>query len=399
MPILVGVDGTIISGHGRLKAVQQLGWTEVPTICLDHLDEAQKLAFMLADNRLTEISEWDDRLLAEQLQELSLLDLDFDIETTGFNTAEIDERIKNLDNDGDDAMDDPADTVPPANAGPAVSRPGDLWYLGRHRLICKDARDPLTYSTLLGRNRAALVFTDPPYNVPIAHHVSRGKVVHREFAMACGEMDEATFTSFLTTIMGLVARYSRNGAIHFYCMDWRHSPEVLAAGRSVYPELKNIGVWVKHNAGMGSFYRSQHEFVFAFKYGTAPHRNNVELGRFGRHRSNVWNYRGANSLGRETEEGNLLALHPTVKPVAMVKDAILDCSARGDIVLDPFLGSGTTLLAAEHTGRHCCGSELDAAYVDVAIRRWQAFTGQDARHAETGKTFTEMETDGGRQNG
>jgi DNA modification methylase len=236
-----------------------------------------------------------------------------------------------------------------------------------------------------------LVFTDPPYNVPIGGHASGlGKITHREFAMASGEMDEASFVNFLTTVCGLAAHYSTDGAIHFVCIDWRHVGELLAAGRSVYSELKNICVWVKHNAGMGSFYRSQHEFVCVFKYGRGSHQNNVELGRFGRHRTNIWTYRGANSFGRETEEGNLLTLHPTVKPTAMVADAILDCSARGDIVLDPFLGSGTTLLAAERTGRRCRAVEIDPIYVDVAIRRWRDLTGQDAEHAATGKTFTEM---------
>jgi len=219
--------------------------------------------------------------------------------------------------------------------------------------------------------------------------------------MACGELDEAEFTNFLAKVCRLVACHSRNGAIHFICMDWRHAGELLAAGRHVYSELKNICVWVKHNAGMGSLYRSQHEFVFVFKYGNAAHRNNVELGRFGRHRSNVWTHPGANSLGRATEEGNLSAIHPTVKPIAMVADALLDCSARGDIVLDPFLGSGTTLLAAERTGRRCCGIEIDPLYVDAAIRRWRSFTGEDAIHGTTGRSFTDTEVqrsshDGGR---
>jgi hypothetical protein len=215
--------------------------------------------------------------------------------------------------------------------------------------------------------------------------------------MASGEMDEVEFANFLTSACGLAARFSEDGAIHFVCMDWRHIGQMLAAGRPIYSELKNICVWVKHNAGMGSFYRSQHEFVFVFKHGRATHRNNVELGRFGRHRTNVWTYPGANSLGRQTEEGNLLALHPTVKPAAMVADAILDCSARGDIVLDPFLGSGTTLLAAERTGRCCRGVEIDPIYVDVVIRRWRAFTGEDARHGPTGKSFTEIEAERGQQ--
>jgi DNA modification methylase len=240
-----------------------------------------------------------------------------------------------------------------------------------------------------------MVFTDPPYNVPIEGHASGlGSIHHRTFAMASGEMNPPEFTEFLVGSCSLLARHSVDGGIHFICMDWRHIGELLAAGSEVYSELKNACVWVKHNAGMGSFYRSQHELVFVFKHGRGPHRNNVQLGRYGRHRSNVWSYRGANCLGRGTEEGNLLELHPTVKPVAMVADAILDCSARGDVVLDAFLGSGTTIIAAERTGRRSYGLEIDPLYVDTIIRRWQAFTGENAAHAVTGRTFVDLEAEG-----
>jgi DNA modification methylase len=390
VPVLVDSNLAVVAGHGRVLACRELGWTEAPTICLEHLNEAQKRAFMIADNRLTENSRWDDKLLAEQLQELSSLDLDFNLEATGFEIGEIDLRIESLSGSRTDE-EDSADEVPPVNAGAPISRFGDLWRLGRHLIICGDSLDPHTYSLLLEQRQASMVFSDPPYNVRIEGHVSGlGKITHREFAMASGEMDEAGFINFLTTACDLAARHSNDGAIHFVCIDWRHVGELLAAGRSIYSELKNICVWVKHNAGMGSFYRSQHELVFVFKNGRGSHQNNVELGRFGRHRTNVWTYRGANSLGRETEEGNLLAFHPTVKPIALVADAILDCSARGEVVLDPFLGSGTTLLAAERTGRCCCGIEIDPIYIDVVIRRWRDFSGEDAHHATTGKTFTEM---------
>jgi DNA methylase len=242
--------------------------------------------------------------------------------------------------------------------------------------------------------QGAMVFADSLYNVAIDGHASGlGHIRHRDFVMACGEMDEAQFIDFLTRSFTLLARHSIDGAIHFACMDWRHAAELMAAGRNVYTELKNICVWVKHNAGMGSFYRSQHELVFVFKHGRGPHRNNVQLGRHGRHRSNVWPYRGANSFGRGTDEGNLLALHPTVKPVAMVADAILDCSGRGEVVLDGFLGSGTTIIAAERTGRRCFGLEIDPVYVDTIIRRWQAFTGDSARHAATGRSLSSLEAD------
>jgi hypothetical protein len=224
--------------------------------------------------------------------------------------------------------------------------------------------------------------------VPIQGHVSGlGAIQHREFAMATGEMSEADFITFLTNVLGLSARYSRDGSLHYICMDWRHLPELQAAGDAVYTEQKNLCVWVKDNPGMGSFYRSQHELVLVFKHGTAAHRNNIQLGRHGRNRSNVWNYPGVNSFRRTSDEGDLLALHPTVKPVKLVADAILDASARGDVVLDPFLGSGTTLIAAERVGRRCRGIELDPLYVDTIVRRWQALTGDVARHAVTDLRF------------
>jgi DNA methylase len=235
-----------------------------------------------------------------------------------------------------------------------------------------------------------MAFCDPPYNVKIDGHASGlGRTHHREFVMASGEMSEAEFASFLTLACAQLARNSLDGSIHFICMDWGHAGELITAGRTAYSELKNVCVWVKHNAGMGSFYRSQHELVFVFKAGRGPHRNNVQLGQFGRHRTNVWSYPGANSFGRATDEGHLLALHPTVKPVRLVADAILDCSVRRDIVLDPFLGSGTTLIAAERVGRACYGMEIDPPYVDTAVRRWQAYAGGEAIHAVTGLRFND----------
>jgi DNA modification methylase len=394
VPILTDDAGNIIAGHGRYEAAELLGWTEVPTIRLEHLNEAQKRAFMIADNRLTENAEWDEKLLAIELKELSNLDLDFELETTGFEIAEIDLRIEGLSDRENES--DPADIVPIAARGSPVTRPGDQWVLRRHRILCADSTQSGSYAAVMGAAKAAMVFTDPPFNVPIDGHVSGlGAIRHREFAMASGEMSSAEFTGFLTHFARLCTQHSFNGALHFICMDWRHAGDLLAAGEQVYSELKNICVWVKHNAGMGSFYRSQHELIFVFKYGKKPHRNNIELGRFGRNRTNVWNHPGANTLGRVGEEGHLLALHPTVKPVSMVADAILDCTKRGDVVLDPFLGSGTTLLAAERTGRTCRGMEVDPLYVDTAVRRWQAFTGEDATHAVTSQTFTEIEKSGG----
>ena len=390
VPILTDRDDKVICGHGRLLACRELGWTAVPTLALDHLTPAQACAFMIADNRLSEIATWDDRLLAQQLQELSVLGLDFSLEVTGFEMGEIDLRIASLDEmSTPDA--DPADAVPEISAGPPVSRIGNLWLLGRHRLLCGSALDTLAFTALMGGERAPMVFSDPPYNVEIDGHTSGlGAIHHRPFPMASGEMDKAEFTAFLAQSCRNLAAFSAAGSLHYICMDWRHLDELLAAGAQAYGELKNLCVWVKDNAGMGSLYRSQHELVLVFKQRGGAHRNNVQLGQFGRNRSNVWNYPGANSFARCGEEGNLLALHPTVKPVAMVADAILDCTARGDIVLDAFLGSGTTVIAAERTGRCCRALELDPGYVDTAIRRWQTLTGDKARHADTGRSFDDL---------
>jgi DNA modification methylase len=389
-PILVDRDNRIIAGHGRLLAAQKLGLTEVPTICVDHLSEAEITALMIADNKLTENSEWSEPLLAESLRDLSILELDFSLEITGFTMAEIDLKIEGLEAISDPAP-DAADDISTIQTGPAVSKLGDVWQLGQNRLIVGNTLDPKVYDALMQGEKAAMALTDPPYNVPIdGHCTGLGANKHREFPMASGEMSSAEFVHFLTGACQLLAEHSIDGSIHFICIDWRHVQELLTAGNQVYTELKNICVWVKDNGGMGSLYRSQHEFVVVFKHGKAPHRNNVELGKHGRYRTNVWNYPGANSFSRKAEADNPLALHPTVKPVAMIADAIMDVTARGDIVLDCFLGSGSTLIAAEKVGRRCYGIELDPLYVDTTIRRWQKWTGDRAIHVASGKSFDEL---------
>ncbi len=391
VPVLIDDKGKVIAGHGRILAALQLGWTQVPTICLDHLTPAQAKAFMIADNKLTENSLWDDQLLAEQLKELSVLDLDFELDATGFEMGEIDFRIQGLEPATEDA--DPADVLP-AQKSILVTQTGDSWLCGPHRIHCANALEEISYRTLMGGKEAAMSFSDPPYNVPIHGNVSGlGAIHHREFAMASGEMNEAEFTEFLFRACSLLASYSANGSIHFVCSDWRHLKEFLSAGSRAYSEMKNLCVWVKDNAGMGSFYRSQHELIFVFKSGSANHHNNIRLGSLGRNRSNVWRYRGANSFSRSGDEGNLLASHPTPKAVALVVDAILDCSARGEIVLDNFLGSGTTIMAAERTGRRCYGLEIDGLYVDTAVRRWQTYTGEQARLSSSNRTFNEIEAE------
>jgi hypothetical protein len=395
VPVLVDATLKVVAGHGRLLACQQLGWNEVPTISLEHLSETQAKAFAIADNRLTETSEWNERLLAEQLKELSVLDLDFSLEVTGFHMGEIDLKIESLSTEVA-TREDPADAIVSVSNAPAVSRLGDLWELGSHHVVCGDATQESTLRTLLGREKAAMVFVDPPYNVPIDGNVSgMGTIRHREFVMASGEMNETQFTAFLTRVCTLLSSYSVSGSIHFICIDWRHLGEMLAAGRQAYAELKNLCVWTKDNAGMGSFYRSQHELVLVFKSGAGHHRNNIQLGQFGRNRTNVWRYPSASSFSKAGEEGNLLLLHPTVKPVALVADAIMDVSARGALVLDTFLGSGTTVIAAERTGRRCFGLELDPLYLDTIIRRWQTYTGESARYVPSGRTFEQMGSERG----
>jgi DNA modification methylase len=398
VPLLVDADSQVIAGHGRLLACRLLGITRVPIIRLQHLSEVQRRAFIIADNRLTEKSEWDDRLLGEQLKILSEAELDFKLEVIGFEMSEIDLFIENFAPAPEEGG-DLADAIPDPKAKPQVTRAGDLWVLDRHRVYCGDARNDSAYSALMERRRAEMVFADPPYNDPIDGYVTGfGKIHHPEFAVASGEMSVTEFTDFLRNIFEKLARNSADGALQFFCMDWRHAGELLSAARAVYSEFKNICVWVKENAGQGSLYRSQHELIFVFKVGKGPHRNNILLGQYGRYRTNVWNYRRVNSLSRSTDEGCLSDLHPTIKPVELVADAILDCTARGDIVLDAFLGSGTTLIAAERIGRACYGIELDPCYVDTIMRRWQRFTGLDAVHEPTGQTFTQREkeaADGG----
>ncbi len=388
-PALVDGENNVIAGHCRILACRELGWSEIPAIRIENLSEAKIRALMIADNRLAENASWDERLLSEQLRDLSLAELDFDIEVIGFDMGEIDLKIAGL--DGEPAAEDPADEIPEGATTSTVSKPGDLWLLGDHRVLCGNALDIPNLDTLMGGERAAMAFTDPPYNVPIEGHVTGlGKIHHRSFAMAAGEMSSPSFTVFLARGLRNQAGFCMAGSLLYVCMDWRHIGELLAASREADAELQNLCVWVKDNGGMGSLYRSQHELVFVFKTGGGPHRNNVQLGRFGRNRSNVWHYTGVNSFSRKTGEGNLLALHPTVKPVRLVADAILDCTARGDIVLDGFLGSGTTLIAAERTGRRGFGIEFEPAYVDTIIRRWQKLTGNSARHAENGRSFDDL---------
>ncbi len=386
-PVLIADDDTILAGHGRVEAAKLLGMTHVPTVCLSHLTPEERRAYVLADNKLALNAGWDQELLAIELQ--ALVDLDFEVELTGFSLAEVD---LVLDAASERDMPGPAgsaDVIPPVPEEP-ISRRGDLWQCGRHRLLCGDARNPSDYAVVLDGKTVDLIFTDPPYNVPIDGHVcGLGQVVHREFAMGAGEMSEAAFTAFLKETLGAAAKACRDGAIVYVCMDWRHMSELLAASKEVFSEFKNLCVWNKTNGGMGTFYRSKHELVFVLKVGSSPHVNTFGLGDTGRYRTNVWDYPGISSIGpnRDAE----LAMHPTVKPVALVADAIRDCSKRGNLVLDPFGGSGTTLIAAEQVGRFACLLEYDPSYCDTIVRRWQAFTGKHATLAETGERYEDIQ--------
>jgi DNA modification methylase len=385
-PVLVDDSNRILAGHGRVEAAKSIGLTSIPVVRLSDLSESQKRAYVLADNKLAENAGWNHELLATELGDLLNIDLDFDVEITGFETAEIDLLVEGLDQ-GSSA--ETADHVPTMASRSAVTRVGDLWRLGEHRVLCGDARDSDIAARLMAEDKARMLITDPPYNVPIDGFVSgKGRVKHREFACASGEMSEKEFRQFLQVPLSCAMRHSMDGALHYVFIDWRHLEVMLSVGSSVYDALKAICVWNKTNAGMGSLYRSKHELVCVFKTGTAPHINNVELGRYGRHRTNVWDYPGVNVPGPDRAEQ--LAWHPTVKPAALVADAILDASRRGDIVLDLFAGSGTTAIAAERTGRRARLLEIDPLYVDTTVRRWQDYTGDTAVLGADGRAFGEV---------
>ncbi|RIJ20661.1 DNA methylase N-4 [Henriciella barbarensis] len=385
-PVLVDDDNRILAGHGRVEAAKSLGMDTVPCIRIEHLSEAECRAYVIADNKLALNAGWDEDLLRLELGALSELDLDFDLEITGFDTHELDFIIEGADQAP--ATDPKEEAIPALDSVPRRCEPGDIWQLGRHRLMCTDARNPMTIRLLMAGKKAEMVFTDPPYNVAIDGNVcGSGSVKHREFAMASGEMSKAEFTGFLRDTFEVQRRYTTDGSIHFVCMDWRHMGEILAAGEAVYSELKNVIAWVKDNGGMGTFYRSPHELIFAFKNGTGAHINNFELGQHGRYRTNVWHYRGMNSAGaNRTEE---LAMHPTVKPVEMIADAIRDVSTRNGIVLDLFGGSGSTLLAAETTGRCAYLAEIDPLYCDVILHRWETYAKDEAERVRSDAVLEE----------
>jgi DNA modification methylase len=385
-PILIDAQDMILAGHGRVEAAKILNMATVPCVRIETVTPDQRRAYILADNKLALNAGWDQEILAIELQ--GLVDLGYDMTVTGFSLAEADFILDAARDGATDTPAGPEDVIPRVTED-TVTRMGDLWRLGRHRLICGDARNVDDYDRLLAGETVDLIFTDPPYNVPIDGHVcGSGQIRHREFAMGVGEMSSSSFTAFLTETLGAAAKRCRDGAIAFVCMDWRHMSELLAAGRATFSELKNLCVWNKTNGGMGSFYRSKHELVFVFKVGTAPHVNSFGLGDTGRYRTNVWDYPGISSMG--TGRMDELSMHPTVKPAALVADAIRDCSLRGDIVLDSFGGSGTTLIAAETCGRAARLIEYDSAYCDTIVLRWERMTGKPAILSSTDKSFEDV---------
>lgn len=390
VPLLVDGKRQLIAGHGRLEACKLLGMKEVPVIEATDLSEGQIRALMIADNKLTEIAGWDEALLGQNFKILADMDLNFDLEITGFDYGDI-ERLMILGEAPAELPDEEVDI----NTVPVVARVGDIWQLGVHKILCGDATQPTSYSALLGNDKAHLIFSDPPYNLPAK---TIGKVCakqHGNFTQAAGEMSPEQFTRFLSTVFAHLCDYSVAGSIHYLFIDWRHLKEILAAGEENYTELKNVCVWAKDRAGMGTFYRSQHELVMVYKNGRVSHRNHFQLGQHGRLRSNVWQFpsvRSANEEAGDKTDREALQLHPTIKPVRLIEEALLDCSRRKDIVLDPFLGSGSTLIACEKTQRICFGIEYAPRYVDVVLYRWRQFTGKEPVHSQSGLSYTKRIT-------
>lgn len=383
VPVLLSTDNEAIDGHVRIEAARQLGLKSVPAIRCADLTEVEVRALRIAVNRTQETGEWDEQVLRLEFE--YLLAEDFDLTITGFEIPEID-RILVLDGDGAGEA-DPLDNVS-RQEGPVISIPGDVWLLGPHRICCGNARDAALMKKMVGDETVDAVFTDPPYNVPVNGHVrvERGKFA--EFGEASGEMSQSEYREFLHQTSANMASVVKPGGILFLCIDWRHDHVLRTVLAGVGLDLLNVCVWAKDRPGMGSFYRSQHEFVLVARRPGASHMNNVQLGKHGRNRSNIWRFAGATGGASAAEDD--FSLHPTVKPVRLVRDAILDVTAIDEVVLDPFLGSGSTLLAAELARRVCLGVELSPAYVDVAVRRWEEMTGRTAVHAETGMGFAEV---------
>lgn len=388
IPIVAKSDGTVVDGHLRLKAARKLGLKEVPVVNADDLTEAQIKAFRLVANQSANWADWDEELLKLEFKDLE--DLNYDLELTGFDLEDIQRQLDVL--DGKSIEEDSDEEIQNEDIKQIITKAGDIWLLGDHRLMCGNSVLIDDVERLIEGKKADMVFTDPPYNVKVSNISGVGKDAkdkHEEFVMASGEMSEEEFIQFLTDVFINLAAVSKDGSIHYVCMDWKHIYEIITAGRKAYTEFKQLCVWNKDNGGMGTFYRSKHELIFVFKHGTASHTNNFGLGENGRYRTNVWEYAGMGSLANKDRD-ELLKMHPTVKPLALIADAILDCSNRNELILDLFGGSGTTLMAAEKVGRKCCMMEMSPKYCDTIVRRWQKLTGQQAILESTGKTFDSL---------
>ena len=381
LPLVITSDGCVIAHFIAVIAARKAGIDQLPVVYADDLPAAEHQALSLALDRFYELGEFDRTLLGELLTQIEVDLPDLRFEDIGFDAAEVDQAIA-----ATPVTEEPEQALTPASA--VVSKLGDVWMLGGHQVGCGDAKDSDALARLLGGKRAQMCFTDPPYGCKVQGFVSsRG---HREFVEASGELGGVGMKGFFEGFCTAIAGHVDPGAVIELCIDWRSAPLLMQAASSSFGEMINLAVWVKDRGGMGSFLRSQHELILIYAMPGGRPRNNVELGKYGRNRTNVWRYPCAMSFRHSGAEGDLLDGHPTPKPKDLVADAILDCTARGDIVLDPFLGSGSTLIAAEKVGRRCFGMDLDPVYVDLAIRRWQSWTGRQAVHAETGDKFDDL---------
>jgi DNA modification methylase len=392
-PVIINRNNEVLEDDSYPEALKRLGIQKCFVVRVEHHSQARERALSIGLSKIPEHAKWDEKALKVEFEYLLEADLDFEIEVTGFETVEIDTLLIGG-SASDETLANPDDQVGAVDPdAKAISKPGDLWHLGEHSLLCGNSLEEESFDTLMDGELADMVFADDPYNLKIQDNAAgSGKIKYREFAHASGELSSKGFIDFLTRVFLYLVSFTTDGSIHYHCMDWRHVMEISLAGNAAYTELKNICVWNKSNGGQGSFYRNKYENIYVFKSGTAKHTNNFGLGENGRYRTNVWDYPSLSALGPNRLEQ--LAMHPTLKPVAMIMDAIRDCSHRGQIILDPFSGAGTTLIAAEKTGRHARCIEIDAVYVDTTIRRWQKLTGEEAIHAKLNRTFEDIETNG-----
>ena len=382
VPLLVDEHLGLVSGYARLEAAKLLGLAQVPVIRIAHLSEEQLQLFRIFENKIAQESQFDEEALNLTFSELRLIDPELELTDSGFSIGEIDaiagrERTKAL-NDLDDVTEPDADYVP-------VSREGDLWQCGPHRIRCGDSSDPAVIEELVDGAPIQQIVVDPPYNLPTKAFSKSG--LHGNFAQGAGEMNNEAFVRFLQRFLLAAQPHLADGALIYAFMDWKHILELILAARGLQLEYKQLLVWAKASPGMGAFYRSSHELVGVFKYGRGPHRNNIQLGVYGRNRSNVLSYPGVMGSGGRKKA---VAMHPSVKNVALIADLILDASAPGEAILDSFGGSGTTLIAAHKVGRIAYLCELSPAFVDTAVRRFEALGEGPAIMSHTGQTFAQV---------